>query len=357
MKSLILLEFQHLKFSKAVSEWISQCPYMHIAGCTRTMLLLTEQDVANLPEEVKQQAIYYNGQQAYARLLEFITGLLSRHRGENQVVSQFKEAWEEFAVRMPDKAAQMDAIYQSLLADNGTIRNHVTAELRPAFYECTAHKLSEAKPGETVMVVAGATKHGLPAQSTCHLIHKLDNRAKRASCIVVTHPEEETLESLYRHFLKEKIAGRIVCDIKKLPFHEATDSAGALHRIDRVFVTLPMGKYRDADERLRTEWNQREAFGGKLVHLGGTEKYQRSSPKEWQGLGLDHYVSPERIIGQQMLDQNRNDEIIQQGRLACQNCAFSRLHGKKPIIRNLTLPSQQYGERSGIGGGDRVIAA
>lgn len=308
------------------------------------MLLGNKSDLETIPEAEQQDLKIYEGTDAYAHLLMYVSGLLSRTPGESQIVSQFKEAYAELQDRAPETASGLQRLFQDILRDNTLVRNHFTSSLKPAFYEACAHELSEQGPKESVLVVANTGKDGRkPDPITEHIVRYLgNNRRDAAEKIIFTHPDDESLSAIHTFFLKNKLKGRISSEIETVPFDEVFDCLDRLQDIQRVFVCYPMGRNEDADVKMIQEWGQKEALGGKLIHLGGDSNAERQTRGKWENTDLELYVSPEEITEWQKTRKVQNADTIKTGALACLTIANCRATGGKPNVQTVNARLEQF---------------
>lgn len=316
---------------------------MVLQGCKREILIGHKKDIyltelaIETPHQVKRR------EDAYAHVLRYITGQFSKTRGESQIVSQFKKGWEEFEKTNPDKAAELNYFYESIMADNGLMRQHVTTDLKPAFYETTAHDLSGQKNGETVLIIASSnTKGNGPGEVTMNLVKQLaNNRKGRVEKLLVTHPQSTICDAICAQ-LQRKV-GRLATPVRSIPFTEALDINGSLLRTDKVFVTFPAGKCPEIDQMIHKACAELEVFGGQLIHLGGPNKDDRIARGVWAQHQHRDAIMPEAIIETQLASQKRNADIIEgPGKIAALNCAFSHARSQKPIAAFITEPPERY---------------
>lgn len=353
LENLVLVDVSNSTPMEAFEQWRDTAQLFHIEGCTRQVFMGFKDDLKTAPNLDRGDTKVYEGADAYARLLEYITGLLSRTRGESQIVSQFRNAQAEFNGKWPDKAVALKYVYDSIIQDNSRVRNTVTQNpkaehsLKPAFFESAAHELSGQKSGDTVLIVLDAKPNGHPSNVTQNIIKQLGNhRAGHAEKIIFTHPDNEILKTVYSRFFKQKQEGKITSDIEMVPFQDlvnidsqiasmtnadAPQTRPGLFGVDQAFVCCRMGQYPEADQQLIEAWRSKEAFGGTLLHLGGPNKADRHSIDIWRNANLCNYVSPEDISTEQRREQTINAGLVEKGKLACANCALCRSLGKQPV--------------------------
>ena len=178
-----------------------------------------------------------------------------------------------------------------------------------------------------MLVVANTTAKGnepdVPTRSVIRYLTA--NKKGAASTVIITHPDETSRKALFSNCLQEKARGHISSEIRSLPFSEIFDAGGELQGVHRAYVCYPMGVNDEADRLMVEEWRQKEALGGKLIHLGGPRKSQRVSVGAWVGTDMELYVPPERITEWQKLRKDCNAYIVQEGKKACKAYAERRL--------------------------------
>lgn len=336
-KNLLLLDIKPESFSEQFAECRDAYGLLYIKGCRRDVLLGSS-DVINFGQTQNVEGVrVYEGAQAYEHLLTYVTGLISRTRGESQIVSQFKGAYKELGDRSPSSALSLHRLYMNIVRDNGVIRNYVTPDLKPAFYEACAQELSDQQDRHAVLVVVNTDKSGKkPDAMTENIMRYIANgRKSAAKKIIFTHPDQEKLQNVYSHFLKQKSKGKISSSIGTLPFEAAFDANNALQSVGTVYVCFPMGRNLTADQKMVAEWRQKEVLGGRLIHLGGNPKADRQSSGQWLNPELFHFTPPESILEWQGIRQTRNAKLIEAGKSACRKFAKIRSEGGRPSISAL----------------------
>lgn len=335
-EDLLLVDVKPQSFSDEFRRFRDDHDLMYLKGCRREVLLGHGGAIDHIPE-LHEDVTVYTGKEAYRHMLTYVTGLISRTRGESQIVSQFKGAYREWEDRAPVIAGSFDRLYRHIIHDNGLIRNNVTSSLKPAFFEACAHELSQQGRLDTVLIVANSDRSGKnPDSLTENIMRYLGNNSKKAAQkIVFTHPDSKTLDNIYSYFLRQKVKGKLHGEIQKLPFLEAINASGDLQWMNRVYVCLPMGKDPDIDHIILEQWRQKEVYGGTLVHLGGSKKTDRLSTGAWREHALFNYVAPEDITRWQGTRKSQNAVLIAQGKKACAVCADMRESNKRPNQRAL----------------------
>jgi len=331
-EDLMLLDIKPTSFSEQFAQYRDDSGLMYIKGCRRDVLIGRQDALQDAPNLDNEGVTLYQNADAYAHLLTYVTGLISRTRGESQIVSQFKRAYTELQSRNSEKATQLHRLVRNITHDNSVVRNNVTPSLKPAFYEACAHELSDQNGNDVVLVIANThPRSGKPDAETEQMVRYLGgNKRQAAKTIVFTHPDVDQLRGVYSYFLNQQRKGRITSPIEMLPFEQALDANADLQRFNKAFVCFPMGKNVEVDTKIIEEWRQKEALGGKLIHLGGSKKYERHSNGAWANPELWNYVAPEEITEWQMVRKQQNEDTIKTGFKACTTCAELRSQNKRP---------------------------
>jgi glutamyl-tRNA reductase len=104
----------------------------------------------------------HEGQQAYMFLLETICGLKSRMLGENEIVSQFKEAFNLYLTR-EDKNPYVIQVFEKLFKDAKEIRTKYLDRIGQLSYAGLTKKflLDEAQDREVLIYGSGQLAHDL----------------------------------------------------------------------------------------------------------------------------------------------------------------------------------------------------
>lgn len=333
-ENLMVLDIEPKSFSNQFAQFRDASGLMHIKGCRRDVLIGSEHALQEAPNLDAGGVTLYRNERAYSHLLTYVTGLISRTRGESQIVSQFKRAYSELEIRANQQASELHRLFRDVIHDNSVVRNNVTPSLKPAFYEACAHELSDQNGQDVVLVVANTHLNGKPDAETENMVRYLGSKKRQAAkTIVFTHPDPDHVRSVYSYFLSQKTKGKLTSPVEMLPFESALDVTSDLQRFNKVFVCYPMGKCEEVDVKIIEEWRQKEVIGGTLIHLGGSKKSHRHSRGAWIESELYSYVPPENIIEHQVARKKQNASTIIDGKKACDACAKLRSQGRRPNAR------------------------
>jgi glutamyl-tRNA reductase len=117
--------------------------------CQRTILLsFNDIPTSQLPKSGE----YYRAEEAYAFLLETICGLKSKLLGENEIVGQFKNAYQEF-IQQPHKDKKLLVILEKLFKDTKDIRTQHLIGVGQKTYASIARKHLLKKNVEKVLIL------------------------------------------------------------------------------------------------------------------------------------------------------------------------------------------------------------
>jgi hypothetical protein len=357
LEDLILLSYNAEGLTPEQRQYALTSDMMYVDGCTKKKLIGTREQLGSIPENIRESSEIFEGEEAYQHLVEVAAGLWSRARGESQIVGQCKRALTQYQEKAPTHAKSIETVIRWSLTDAGTIRNHQTSKLRPAFFENAAHKIANQKAGDVAaIVVSGQPGKNTPSNIAKNIAKALgNNRKDRVKKLIITSPDQEVLKNAHSFFHRARERKLIVSDIEIIPFDELMDASGPLQWVKQLFVTTKMGENPEADAKIIDQWSHKEVYGGMLVHLGGPRNGDRYSNDMWSNSGLHYYISPEEIIAQQKESHKTNDALVDLGKNAARNCALSRARNKRPIAKELSLPEEKYLERIGLSKGGRVI--
>jgi glutamyl-tRNA reductase len=150
--------------------------------CQRTMLLTLDQ-FPSLADVTLDQRI--EGTAAYQFLLETICGLKSRLIGENEIVGQFKTAYQEYA-QQPERDARLMLVLEKLFQDAKSIRSQYLVGLGQKTYAALTRKhfISEYKAKRVVVIGSG------------QLAQDLINQLKKKAQVVICARNQEKVQEL-----------------------------------------------------------------------------------------------------------------------------------------------------------------
>jgi glutamyl-tRNA reductase len=114
-------------------------PYM-MRTCQRTLIVARNSNGAHSLSGLPSAYLYYEGAQAYRYLLEIICGLQSKVLAENEVVGQFKEAYQEY-LKSEKRDKVLMTILEKLFQDTKKIRTEYLREITGQSYAAITRKI------------------------------------------------------------------------------------------------------------------------------------------------------------------------------------------------------------------------
>lgn len=322
--------------------------FVYIKGCTREVAF----GLGAMPE-VSEHYKKYTGKDAYAQLLKYKTGLLSRSPGESQIVGQFAEAFRKREQENPSSLLDYSKLSQWLNDDNRTVRHAVTADLQSAYFETMAQRIDKRPAGEPVVVVIDEDARGNLSETTKNLLRQLGSFSHNVpNTILFTHYDANVLARHTHEIQSLSTRGTIHTTVEPVNFDTFLSAPldSELFRKSRyIYVCPACSRYPEAEARLVAWQDEAAAFGTKMVVLGG-EKKQRRTEGAWIG---EHFniTMPEQITEAQKEKKTENQHLIEAGKRACDNCAYSRDIGKRPLQRSLSLSIEDYTHLHGSSSG------
>ena len=146
--------------------------------CQRTLLLSMNE------EEFPNQAPTMLGKDAYAFLLQIICGLQSKLVGENEIVSQFKQAYKEFSAT-PDKCTKLLLVLEKLFKDAKEIRTKYLLGLSQKTYSSLTRKHILKFKAEKVLIIGSG-----------QLAEDLINQFKKKCTVYISARNSERVKEL-----------------------------------------------------------------------------------------------------------------------------------------------------------------
>jgi hypothetical protein len=193
---------------------------------------------------------HFEGAAAYAFLLRFCCGLESKLVAETEIFGQIKQAWREFLGRGSPLSKQLSPWVQHLFQDAKEIRAQHLGNLGSTSYGSQVRRLlgEEAGSGPTLLVGAGQLAQAVAPWLTGSQLWLWNRTAKRA--------QELSLE------LAKRSPERPVRVIETGVEAELT----AWRSARQVVICVPPD--READLVRVAAWRERQAGGGRIIHLG-----------------------------------------------------------------------------------------
>lgn len=128
-----------------------------LSTCQRTVVL----GLNNMPlyglKTICNEMQVFNGQAGYQYLLEIICGLQSRLTGENEIVAQVKEAYDNYK-KLPKKNTHIMSIIEKLLKDAKEIRTKHLVEIGQQSYAGITKKIIDSQNYNGPILILGSGK-------------------------------------------------------------------------------------------------------------------------------------------------------------------------------------------------------
>ncbi len=322
-----------------IKEIAQEYGFVSILGCTRKVMF----GIGAPPQELSEFSVC-KGKEAYALLLQYQAGLLSRSPGETQIVGQFREAFRIQESFENNTLQDYGKLRQWLTEDNDAVRHHVTHDLQSAHFETVAQRVAGRVPNESVLLVIDEDSKGNLSETTLNMLRQLGSVSdSRPSAIVITHPDDAVVRRHMYEIQRMSERGTIAPEVSSVKFDEVlstTYDSDLFKKVRCTYFCPACNSFPEAEANLMDWHNQAAAFGAKMVLLGGDKKHRKTAGV-WAG---DHFnlILPEQIVDAQKTKKAENAGLISRGKQACLNCAESRDLGKKPLSRSLVLPQSEY---------------
>jgi glutamyl-tRNA reductase len=204
-------------------------PYM-MRTCQRTLIVARNSNGAHSLSGLPSAYLYYEGGQAYRYLLEIICGLQSKVLAENEVVGQFKEAYQVYLKsELRDKVLM--TILEKLFQDTKKIRTQYLKEITGQSYAAITRKILMTKlPTDTqrpkvIIYGSGMLAVGLIKQLVKRFNVTLCARNKDLMLRLATEYQLETQdwterENISAYDFMINTIGSEKCTIFRAPFFE-----------------------------------------------------------------------------------------------------------------------------------------
>ena len=181
--------------------------------CQRTLVLAPQNTI------IRGDYAYdfVEAEQAYAYLLEIICGLKSKLVGENEIVSQFKQAYKAYCLQK-DKDSLIMTVLQKLLQDSKDIRTKYLIGIAQKTYSSLARRilLSQHKASEVIILGSG------------QLAEDMINQVKKKVPVTLIARNQERIQELVD---KHQIQSACWSQVADQNFHFVNDNAFIVNTI------------------------------------------------------------------------------------------------------------------------------
>ncbi len=251
----------------------SHAHHFVLETCQRTLILSRNDNKLQDKNEEGQETLL--GLEAYSFLLEVICGLQSKLVGENEIVSQFKDAYQKY-VSSDQKDSQLLVIIEKLFKDAKEIRTNYLLGLTQKTYSSIARKHIINKHDADSVLILGSGQ----------LAEDLINQFKKKTTVFISARNTEKVQKLARVHNVEIIPWGYHANLLKFPY-----IANSIGFKGVLF-----------NEDFFSDWNQRH--DKKLfVDLGSPSAVQTSMNYEQGVMKLEHVFQEGAIHETQKLNQ------------------------------------------------------
>jgi hypothetical protein len=217
-------------------------------------------------------------------------------------------------------------VIQDLRTDARYVSNIVLSQHKVRRHEIVARDLSGQSKGETALIIASEGRYGGASIFSKGIAQVIGNNRKgRVRDIVITHPDNGTLETLYREFKSMAFEKKISAGLGQVRFE---DLSPAFEICDRVYSDLCMGTDEDHHKYIIETWRQRERKDNTITTLRGDSLKQGASSDLWVSAGLDYWISVENIRESMTARGLYNRQLEQKAEEVFAFCAQTRASGK-----------------------------
>lgn len=273
------------------------------------------------------------GAEGYRKLLRLNLGLLSHKVGETNITGQLRKAWEQLRDTDPEASKPYETLVQHLTSDTRLIRHKILSDWKMKDSELCARDLSDMQKGDSVLIIGHCNAAGNVSSTTDNIARKVSSNPNRAASeIAITHPDPAIAENLFKGMQMLCKEGRVPSPITSADF---ADVPLAFELYDRVYITLPMESYPEADSFIIRSWKERVERGNSLTHLRAKPEQGAVTSKEWTDATLDSFVSPDDIRAEMIRRGRNNDFLKKRAEIAINHCIESRLNGIQPSAKTL----------------------
>ncbi len=332
---LVVADFRTQNMKDSVHQWRVTNHVPFAESCARQIWFGAKSVFDSFPtDDIAHHAVtFHHGPEAYRFLLRLNLGLLSHRRGETNIAGQFYAGWAQLHRDLPEKAKPYDRLIQHLTNDTRVVRSRVMSGWKMHDSELCARDLSDMQHNDSVLIVGHVNTEGKISPLTDNIARKISsNEGRRAREIAFTHPDPAIARQIFMDAQQLSQQKKLVRTITQFDF---TDLPTAFELYDRVYITLPMDAYPEADRFMIDSWRGRQADTNVLVHLKANPANMADSSPAWVEARLEQYVSPEQIRLEMAKRAQNNEIIIDMAQEAVDHCVDCRLQGLQPSGKTL----------------------
>jgi hypothetical protein len=296
-------------------------------NCERHIWFGTEDDFKDFPDLTRFEGLHVReGAEAYSFLLRFMSGLVNPNGYDAPAGHRFFLAWEKINKRSPKNAEAYRDLIRHLTTDYQFIQRHVCQNIQADRPWLVARDMAGQTRGDTVIVIA----------DTYEADGNMTNAAKRmmttvngsgtcpAKKIFYTCADAAHGASLRGGVESLKEAGKLRVPAKA--FHLQDDLPKIMAAADRVYITVPVGKYPDMDLLIAECWRGRTHQSGAMVHTHADKDVIPGAFNPFDG--LSGYHSAQAVAAESLRRTSAYDRLLTLGCEIADQCAQTRCRGQ-----------------------------
>jgi hypothetical protein len=340
LSQLALIHFGSKNLSSMVREWAGANSFAPLESCARQVWAGHTSTFKDFPfDNAEQDISVLTGSNAYRFALELLTGLKSERVGENHVVRQFREKWEQFRLEHPSLESEMRTYMEALEKDTAQIRSKIVDYIIPVRYQKAVQIISGQLKGDKILVTGHMTKTGEPSDDTKETIQFLgNNRNGRplVSEIAVTAVNADEAKGIYAWVKIQQNQKRIHPNII-INIIDKNDMGIAVEVYDRFYMTSSLGKHKELEAELMYAWEKRMKRDNTLTLLRGQPELRGNTSEDWVSMKLHGVKIAEDIW--EMLAQLKihNAKLVSLANEMIKFCCDSREAGVSPQYKNFKV--------------------
>jgi len=340
LSDLALVHFGSKNLCSMVREWAGANSFAPLESCARQVWAGHSSTFKDFPfNEAEQDISMLTGSQAYQFALELLTGLKSERVGENHVVRQFREKWEQFRSEHPSLEEKLRPYMEALEKDIGQIRSKIIDHIIPFRYQKALQIVSGQSKGDKILVVGHMAKTGEPSDDMKETIHFLGNNrngrplVNEIAVIAMNVSEAKAICAWIKTQQNQK---RIHPDII-INVIDKDDLAIAVEVYDRFYMTSTLGKNIDLEEELKFAWKKRMKTNNTITLLRGQPELRGNTPEDWVDMKASGVRIAEDIWEALGQIKTHNSKLVSLANEMIEFCCRSREAGSSPQYKNFKV--------------------
>lgn len=296
-------------------------------NCERHIWFGSEDHFKDCPDLTRFKGLNIRrGADAYSFLLRFMSGLVNPNGYDAPAAHRFFLAWEKISKRSPENAARYREVIRQLTSDYQFIQTHVCQNILADRPWLVARDMAGQTRNDTVIVIADTYESdGNMTSPAKRMITTVNGSGYcPAQKLFYTCTNQAHLSSLRRGVDILKDAGKLRIPANVFDWNESLSKLMAM--ADRVYVTVPVGKYPDMDLLIAECWRGRTKQDGGMVHTYAEEHHIPDAYNPFDG--LHGYHSAAAIADESRRRAISYDMLSGLGGEIANQCAHNRLKGQ-----------------------------